>query len=500
MGNVERKRILLACLVLILILSIVSACSHPSFKYSDNTNYKEAQQKDSEQQKAYADYLAQLHTTPEAQTAMYQQILPPAEVQQQVAEALRTDQEIQIPATPKTKVKVVQQSGKDAVVGFFNASNPIIDNLNTITTGAKDDFFNQTGDMSKVDSLIKALTGSLSSYAELPVPEEVANFQNKQLVAFEAYLDLAKLSKSYMNGQVTDPWPDMYKYSSILGESAHDADGLFSSLAERYKLADNTQRSVFADMFVPVAHAQLATVDIWAKAQQILEVAAATAAARFMLDLLNRLAVQIQKAYTITNFLYYSDALTNKYVNDYLNKYVTDPADKSLILNFIPAISCGVNQDYRSTFQSKADLYLGFDPSTLDPNDPQYYTKLARVGNFLSTPEGWDLYYQDAAAQAQSSAQQAALNELTSPGNKSARDIAGNIILTAQTTVDAMRATLQNMLASGFAGYSKDGWTAQIASGITQTFLNKFLFQGAVLQEQKACIAAPRGNILSTIP
>lgn len=187
-------------------------------------------------------------------------------------------------------------------------------------------------------------------------------------------------------------------------------------------------------------------------------------------------------------------------MNDYLNKYVNDPLDRSLVKNFIPSVSCGNSQNLAPVFQAKADQYLGFDPASLNPNDPDYYQKLSRVGNFLSSPNGWQIYYEEVAGQANVAAQNAANQELTGNGNKSSRDVTGGILTTAQTTVDANRAAIQAMLSSGFAGDSGDPWTAKISSQITQTFLNNYVFQGTVLKEQKACISTPVVTLVTPLP
>ena len=58
---------------------------------------------------------------------------------------------------------------------------------------------------------------------------------------------------------------------------------------------------------------------------------------QFMLSFMNKLATKIEQSYRISNFLYYSDALVSgEYVDDYLNKYVSDPVDRVMAKNFIP--------------------------------------------------------------------------------------------------------------------------------------------------------------------
>ena len=174
--------------------------------------------------------------------------------------------------------------------------------------------------------------------------------------------------------------------------------------------------------------------------------------------------------------------------------------DRNIIKNLIPEVSCGNPPDYSAVFSAKAGQYLGFDPAALSPTDPNFYQKLARIGDFMSTAQGWQMYYQDAAAQAQSAAQAAVNNELNSNGNKSSRDQNGGILVTSETTLATLRSALQSELdlsQSGNAGYPT---AANIASQITQTFLNSFVFQGAVLKEQKTCISVPQTQLVTPVP
>jgi hypothetical protein len=506
----EQKQIFAGSLVLIVILGVVSFWHRPGFQYTDTTNYQALKKASDQKQRVYAEYLASVGTTPEAQAQLYSEILPPAEIQAAVEQELNTSQAIVFPSKPNAAMRVAAVSGKTPVIKYFNATNPIVGKVRKATEAAKNDLFNVNGSAAQIDSLIVNLNSSLSQLAEIPVPKETADFQAQQLMALEAYLDLAKTARSYASAPSQSPWPQMYKDVAIMTKNAGDAEKSFNDLNRKYNLLAYQDPDIQAEegnFFIPAAHAQIGASLVsmignpWQELKDGLKIAAATAVAQFMLNFLNKLAVKIQQAYRISNFLYYTDALVaGQYVDDYLNKYVNDPFDRGMIKNFIPAVSCGKTQNLTPLFQAKADQYLGFDPQSLDPSDPDYYQKLARVGSFLSSPQGWQVYYQDVASQANSAATQAANNELNSQGNKSSRDITGGILTTAQTTVDAMRAAVQNMLASGFAGVSGDPWTAKIVSQITQSFLNSFIFQGTVLKEQKACIAVPMVNLVSPLP
>ncbi|HVY68218.1 MAG TPA: hypothetical protein VHA30_04975 [Patescibacteria group bacterium] len=502
----QQKEYLVTILVLIIILGLVSFWHRPDFTATDTTDYQALQQQYNSRQQAYAQYLKDLGSTPEGQTALYQEILPPDQVQQAVEQQLDTAQAIVYPAKPQTPVRVVASSGRTAIIDFISASSPIADQVKAASDASAGDLFNDQGSSAQVDSLAADLAGALQQYGRLNVPQEAAEFQNQQLIVLEAYQDLAQTAQGYMaDPGSSNPWPRMYKDYAIISQSAQKAQSAFGALNQKYNLlGDAGQSDAQGSLFVPAAHAQIGislVTDIWQKAWVGVEEALAASVARFELQFLNMLANKIEQVYRITNFLYYTDALVGgQYVDDYLNKYVPDSLDRQMIKNFIPEVSCGSPQNYLQVFQAKADQYLGFDPQALNPADPDYYQKLSRVGNFLSSPQGWQLYYQDVAQQAQSAAQQAANNELSSNGNKSSRDVTGSIAVSAQTTVDTLRAALQAQLGLGQAGSAGYPTAANIASQITQTFLNNFVFQGTVLKEQKACIAVPQAQLVTPLP
>lgn len=486
-----------------VILGAVSFLSRPNLRVTDTTDYKALQAQSAKKQQAYSDYLASLGTTPQAQQAIFSQVLPPDQIQASVESALDAGQAINVPIIPDSQIKISSASGKTALQNYLTSAAPLFDRLQTLTDSSVDDIYNPSGDRNKIESLNTGVISTISQYEKIPVPREAVDFHKQIIASLAAYSDLLKSSQTYTANSASSPWPEMYKNYAIMSRASATAGDEFKNLNQKYNLlgdSGNQSQEALGNWLVPAARAQLATIDVWQKVQQALEEVAATSLARFMLAFMDQLTVKLEQTYRISNFLYYSDALVSgQYVDDYLNKYVSDAADRAMIKNFIPEVSCGNTQDYSKAFQAKAGQYLGFDPNVLDPNDPNYYAKLARVGNFLSSSQGWEFYYQGVAAQAQSSARQAANSELMSPGQKAGRDASGSIITPVEVSVSALRAIFQRYLEEGNAtrGFSA---TEKITSQITQTFLNNFVFQGVVLKEQKACIGVPMEQLITKVP
>jgi len=222
----EQKQIFAGAMVLVLILGIVSFWNHPSLTYQDTADYPVLKVQSDRQQLAYNKYLASLGSDPAAQAELYNEILPPEEVQKEVALALDTSQKIAVPAKPQTAIRMVATSGKAAVTDYFNSTSPIVDKIQNVSDASKSDLFSTSGSMAQVDSLITDLNSVLAQYSKTSVPKEVANFQSNQLIALETYLDLAKTSKAYMAGSNQNPWPQMYKDVAIMSQSSQSANTL----------------------------------------------------------------------------------------------------------------------------------------------------------------------------------------------------------------------------------------------------------------------------------
>lgn len=499
----EQKQIFAGSIILIVILGLVSFLNRGSFNYADTNNYRALQQKSRAEQTANDKFLASLGTSAGAQKAAVSQLLPEAEVKAEVEAALNASQNIVVPAIPDSQVKISSASGKAPLLGYMTQGASIFDDLKTVTDASLDDVYNSAGDVNRVDSLIADATLALNQLNKLTVPKEAVDFHKQLIVGLQTELDQLSSAKSLIADPSSNPWPRMFKDYVITNKVLAAGGADFTKLNQKYNLLGDQESSADVargSFLVPAASAQLATIDIWQKAQQALEEIAATSIARFMLAFLDKLANKIEQTYRVSNFLYYSDALVSgQYLDDYLNKYVGDALDQKMIRNFIPEITCGNSQDYSQVFMAKASQHLGFDPVSLDPNDPQYYQKLSRVGDFLSSPQGWQLTYQDAASQAAASARSAANTELTSPGYKTARDPSGNIITSIQVSIASLRSIFQRYLSEG-SDTSQFTTTQQITSQITQAFLNNFVLKGVVLQEQKTCISVPQVQLVTQIP
>ena len=445
----------------------------------------------------YNAYLASLHIDPQASRQLYQSIISEQEVKKQVEQALAVDQPIVLPAIPDSKLTTTNSQGQIAVKKYFDAIVAVFGGLRETSLPDAQNVFAIGTSADVIQKVIDETAGAVSQLYKIPVPTEAMAYHKAQLANLETYLDVLKLGQTYNGDDTVDPWPNVYKDYAIINEETQTVNAAFDQLDTRYHLTElyhsETVARAKGTVFIPAAQALIPVVDVKKLAEDIYQEALATAFARFATAFLDKLITSIEQNYKIANFLYYTDALVSgQYLDDYLDKYVGNNLDKAMIKNFIPELNCGNPQDMKLIFKAKADQYLGFDPTTVSPKDPEYFSKMARVGDFLSSPQGWDLYYQDVADQARAAAQQAAQDEMTSEGLKAARDVTnqGSISTAVFTSLGALRAAFVSYLDIGNA--NAKSLAGKIASVAVQTFLNKFVFQGAVLKEQKVCIGTPQ--------
>ncbi len=511
----EQKRYFALSMVVVLVLAVITVAQRPNFQYQDTTDYAKLRQQSAAEQKAYADYLASIKTDPQASQQLFQTILTENDVRQAVEAELKTDQPVNPPVVADSALRLTNASGKAAITDYLTAAIGPLVSFNQKASAQNQQIF---ADPTVAANVTKLYTQAFRQLTDAPVPKEAVNIQKALVSAYMSYGKLLDLSQQYASQQNTDPWADVYQQYAAIDQSAKTFTDGYNQLVGKYQLADASLTFPGGEVapkpsgftLIPKAQAFLGLGDVTITAGDIprlimdaVEQGLVSSFSTFMSSFLDKMVQKIESNYMIANFLYYSDALVNgQYADDYLNKYVSDSLDRQIIKQFIPQFSCDAqNQTLAPLFQAKASQYLGFDPVSLSPTDPNYYQRLASVGDFLSSPSGWQLYYQDMADQTESAAQQAVNRELTSSGLKSPRNaLTGSITTSINSIVSGERASLQAMLQLGISNASS--FASAFIAQITQTLFTKFVFSGAttnsprnpsavgVLKEQATCLAA----------
>ncbi len=519
MLNPQQKQIITACIILVIILGLITACSRPNFKFSTKPISSNSTGLTPEQSKAYEDYLSTIKTDPKASQELFQTILTKDDVEKEVTNSLRPDLPKQIPTIDVAKIKVSKSANAEVASQYLSQTLGKVYSFNNSTKISNQNLFEASyQERQQLLSDISTLTKQI--YA-IEVPADAINLQISLLTALASYENLVNVAGSYnaqdysSNEQI---WPKVYNTYSIVSEQNDIYSQELTKLANKYKISQIESQSSYADYqpgeskdennfsLIPKAHAFLGIGDLTFSTtigdipriiMDAIQAGIESAVLQFLSSMLAKLIEKIEKNYLIANFLYYSDALVNaQYAQDYMSKYVADVVDQNVIKQLIPQFACG-RQPYnlRPLLEARATQHLGFNPATLSLEDPNYYSKLASVGDFLSSPEGWDVYYQDLADMTVGASQQAINRELTSAGLKTPRDANKlSISQSISNIVSAQRAGFNALLMSSIS--SAKNLIAKVVATLTETLINKFVFAGVsgsggnigVLKEQPMCL------------
>ena len=509
----EQKQLFAGALILIVLLGLVSFWRKPDFKYVDNADYSKSGLT-TEQAKAYLDYLANVKTDPAASKQLFQEILTEEDVKKEVVAALKADQPPVVPRINEAKIKVGGNNNKDTVSNYLSQTVGKVSNFNAQTLDINKKLFDSNPD--QLSQLKSDLNSLVSQVYDVRVPSDAVALQKSLLVALASYQEVVNASIQFNPNDLTqnDPiWPTVYNSYQVANDNATAYNNEFNRLADKYKISQieipksYAKAAPFNPLAIPIAQAQFLSGTIIihnleATLWRALDDGFTSAFLHFMANMLNGIIKRIESNYAISNFLFYNDAVYNLYAQNYLDKNSTtsglSPLDQQMIKAFIPQMSCGQQPpNMEDVLKAKAQAYLGFDPNNISLNDPDYYAKMSRVGNFLSSPSGWSLNYQNLAGVTQSAAQQSVNQELTSSGLKTPR-------LTSTTSIAKSINSIISAEASAFSGIFNLGTPnasspiGSFVSATIQNLSNEFIFQGttggggsiAVLKEQSLCTSA----------
>lgn len=507
----EQKQTLLGAGVLVLILAAITLASNPNFRYKEPPASQNLNSGAVDAQK-YLQYVQNLKIDSEASQAVFEKILTQADIKKEVENELQVNQTIIKPQIDASKFTKSAESGRNAVMDYLAKLTGSGLNFNTNSKQASQALFSQ--DINSLYDLKNQQDKILREVLQLAAPGEAAKLQESTAKAFTAYGNLIEAALAYAKGEADKPWARLYHEYAVINEQFNIVNAEVGRLSAKYNIADLPIQPVYAfednaskfhfikraDAFLGIGDVTITVGDIPSIIKGAIEEGLTTSFANFMGAMLNKLIAKIESNYMIANFLYYTDALVaGQYTDDYLQKYVQDTVDRQIIKRFIPQFTCGQQtSDLAPIFQAKAREFLGFDVGSLRPSDPDYYQKLARIGDPLSFSVGWEKYYEGIAAEAETEAEKAAERELISPGLKTPRDTVNSAIaVSVNNIVSASRASLNALMNLGI-GTAKN-FISGFVSQLTQNLVNKFVFRGAVaagqgslgvLKEQKTCLAA----------
>jgi hypothetical protein len=457
----QQTQILLGSGVLVLILAIVILSSKTDFLFKGQPTTTGSSFNKAEEQ-AYLKYLASLEIDQQASAGLFKELITEADIQKEVEAELAVNQQIIKPAVESEFLASEIGSSKESVTNYIANLLGSVLNYNTHVGDLDQDLFGKSQDLNKIFDQHTKLYSELYS---LPAPTEARVLRDTLIVAHSAYKTLLSEAIEYKAEGNSSPWPSLYANYTIINDELKKVDQEVEALTSKYQIANTPITPVYAFgdnnnfRLIKRAHAlfgigdvSITIGDIPRIIKEAVEEGLTASFAQFMGVMLNKLIEKIESNYRIANFLYYTDALiAGQYTDDYLEKYIVNQVDRQIIKRFIPQFTCGISQhDLGPIFLSKAQDYLGFNADDLDPRDPDYYNKLAKFGDFMASPYGWEQYYEGVAKEAQSEAEKAAERELTSPGIKTPRDTVNSAIaISVNNIISASRASLNAIMKLG---------------------------------------------------
>lgn len=493
----QQKQYLAVCAILVAVLSFITFRKSPNFIYKEQP---QVLKKDFD----YKTYLASLKIDEDAGKKLLQQVITEEDIKKEVEKQLDVKQKIISPEIDEKKVETDINSSKDNITTYLQTLGQASDSFNLTSQSFANSIFDPSVNISVIESAEKDSKNLVQQLYSVKVPKEMLPLHKAALTVYEAFLTTVENAKTYAENKNTEPWPKLYNDFVVINDQ-------MSVLRSELKKADQKYKIAYLPIYPNIAKAK--PVGLIPEAQAIfglgdttfiignipeiiekaIKEALATAFANFASQFLNKLIAQIEKNYVVANFLYYSDALVRgQYVDDYLNKYVNNTLDKAIVKNFIPQFNCGQGSDLKPVFKAKSEEYLGFDPENLSPNDPDYFLKLGKVGNFLSSANGWQIYYEDMAKSVQTQAEKNVDRELSSGGLKTPRDLIGTKIALSITSIQGSISSIMNAQLN-LGVVNVDNIVSSLVKNLVYNLFNKFVFKGAVVyKEQATCLPTPQ--------
>ncbi len=508
--NIPRNYTLGFIILTVVVLAVSLILEPASLLYKDKTDY-EAQRRLAEQEnQRYAQLLASVNPNYEASQQLLQKIASEDIVRAQVEAELRPNQPLSLPQVSASDIHLASRDDRDATINYLNGLGSIISNYNQNVSPKLISVYSDNPDVGAIQQAQISTTALVQNLRGVQVPPSSKDLHLAQIAAYQKYSEFLTTAKSYADNPTASPWSSVYGQYAAISNRLDVVHTQYDKLQKQFALNDESFTPEGL-VFIKTAQAQFSVVDIWSSAWEGIKVGLAKAFAHFAISMLDKLVAHIEKNFAIASQLYYNNELGRYYSVEYMKKFVSDPLDQSIIQKFLPQYFC-VNPtatELKQIFIAKAAENRATD-IVLDPADPQFLQKLARLGgDEKNYPEWWESYYQGLAAQTEAQAQNAANNEVTSPGLKSGRDlINGQITKTLSSIFNVQEAAISGVIQLGTS--NADNPVSQIVSGIVESLVNKFVFTPlggsssgggiGVIAEKNVCLTVPKLKPITSVP
>lgn len=504
----KNKKITYVVITLAIVaLAIVTIWQPGEWSFKNNTNYDDATKAAQAEVEQYKQFLAAIQPNYAASQELLQKIATKDVVTQEVADTLQTKQKIVVPQIANSELNISSRKDTDFVQNYLTQVNSMIANQHQAVTPGIANLFSDNADsqsLAKAQAETDKLVANLKSMA---VPQNLVDFHKANLISFEKYGQIFGIAKDYSTDPNNDPWPDFYQSYAVIDNRLAVVNNELTKIGQEYAFTQELERAT-GPPFVNVAQAQIGAVTVLTDLKRDILVGIQDALARsfanFSIKMLDKLVAHIEKSFAIASQLYYSNELGRFYTIEYMKKFVSDPVDQDIIQKFLPEYFCisPNKKDLSKIFVAKAKTNAGND-LTINPNDPDFLQKLARLGgDEKNYPQWWEGYYESLAAQTKAEADAAATKEVISPGVKTGRDLINSqVTKTVSAIFNVQEAAISGAINLGTNNTGSP--VSQLVAGVVESLVNKFIFTpisgGAsssggigVIQEKDVCLQTPQ--------
>ncbi len=511
LANQQKVIVVVSSLVVVALL-VTTIWSRPGFLYKPptQTEVETAQQKTNDQLAAYNKYLATIEADPKASYEIISSTIDYPELKKQVTADLGANKPALEPKIDSSKFKVSQDVSESAVQAYLTAVSGYLKNYNAIPTEDWDAVLSATPDPVLARTMQGKSSMVITDMYNLSVPRTAVPLHTSLVrsLVIQAQLisDAVKATVAVLpRGE--GRWINTYPVFRAAQLEKEKLDGTIEDLQKQYVNIFAPREVVTTGAFgVKVAKAFPVEVitDLPRFWEQMLRTIIGQVVLNYMRNQILTWVTRFDKDHTIANFLYYGDALVNKNTDDYIKKYATDELgfdaqDRKIVKDIMPKLNCGRldEEKFRKDLRVKVLTHLGFDPAqtnSLDPNDPDYYTKLSKVATLRGDPSGrgYELFYSSLASVVAGESSQAALVEQLSSGKKAGYGTDGTKKILQ--SVDLVSAKITGAINSIFnlaptnATTGGPAWSG-VVTGLIVSVLTQLSIQGTVtLKEQATCI------------
>lgn len=506
---------------MIVALLSITVINPGSLVFKDTTDYEAQKKIAAEQAKQYEQLLASVSPNYEASQQLLKKIASEDIIREEVESTLNVNQRVVVPTIPNSDLVLTQRNDRAEVADYVSKLGSMINNYNEAAQPGLAQTFAENSDATVINNSASATKSLADNIRGLPVPSDAVEMHKAYLVAYETYGSFLNTAAQYSKGTNTEPWSTVYGQYSVIDNRLAVANTELNKLTQKYALnvpmpqdlAQNREGTSFG--LIKTANAQFLptqmVIDIKAAAEVGIRTGLARAFAKFATAMLDKLVGHIEKNFAIASQLYYSQDLGRYYSVEYMKKFVTDPLDQDIIQKFLPQYFC-VNpsqKELKQIFTAKAAANQGAD-IVIDPADPQYLTKLAKLGGDEKNYSGWwEEYYTSLAATTQQEAQSAADKEVLSPGLKSGRDIVtGQINKTMSSIFNVQEAAISGTINLGTN--NAENLVGNLVAGLVENMVNKFVFTPlggtssgggiGVIAETNVCLKVPQMKPIVPLP